>query len=152
MKSDSKGLLFVTIQLLLIVAYFLTPNPLEIPIPKPLAIIAGGVAILGLVLTSLATLQLNTQLSPFPKPKASAVLIQTGAYKFIRHPIYTGLFLFALGWATYDGNTARFCLSFALLIIFYRKAKYEEQLLETVFDSYPAYQAKTRMLFPKVFR
>ncbi len=149
MISDSKGLLFVTIQLLLIVAYFFSPNTISIDIPKPFALTATTIAILGLVLTSIATLQLNTRLSPFPKPKAKAVLIQKGAYKYIRHPIYSGLFLFSIGWAIHDGNGTRSVIAISLLGLFYLKAKYEEQFLEKVFSEYPAYKEKTGMLFPK---
>ncbi len=149
MKSDSKGLLFVAIQLILIVAYFLFPKTISIGIPRPIALAATTIAILGLVLTSIATMQLNTRLSPFPKPKTNAVLIQTGAYKYIRHPIYSGLFLFAIGWAIQDGNVSRFVIAIALLALFCLKAKYEERFLENVFSEYLAYKAKTGMLFPK---
>ena len=149
MKLDFKGLAFVATQLILIVAYFVYPNSISIGIPRPLALAATTIAILGLVLTSIATIQLNTRLSPFPKPKTNAVLIQTGAYKHVRHPIYSGLFLFAIGWAIHDGNVTRFGIAIVLLGLFYLKAKYEEQFLENAFSEYPAYKAKTGMLFPK---
>ncbi len=149
MKQEIKGVVFVTIQLLLIIAYFITPNPLSISIYKPIALASGIAAIFGLSLTTLATFQLNTRLSPLPRPKANAVLIRTGTYKYIRHPIYSGLFLFAVGWALHDGNLTRIAIAFALLVLFNFKARYEEQLLELVFDDYPAYKTETGRLFPK---
>lgn len=152
MKQDSKGIAFVTIQLLLIIAYFLVPNPITISIYKPIALASGIVAIFGIILTTLATVQLNTRLSPLPQPKANAVLIRAGTYKHIRHPIYSGIFLFALGWALYDGNLARLVIACAPLVLFNLKARYEEQLLEVVFDDYPAYKAKTGRLFPKFLK
>lgn len=152
MYQGTKGIVFVAIQLSLIAAYFLLTHSFSILVPEPIAKAAGIIAILGIVLTSIATIQLNTHLSPFPKPKANATLIQTGAYRFIRHPIYSGLFLFALGWAVHDGNAIRICISFALLSLFYLKAKFEEQLLEKAFGQYPTYKAKTGMLLPRFFK
>ncbi|MDA7640065.1 isoprenylcysteine carboxylmethyltransferase family protein [Opitutaceae bacterium] len=152
MKQNSKGVAFVTMQLLLIIAYFLVPNPITISIFNPIAIASGIAAIFGITLTTLATIQLNTRLSPLPQPKANAVLIHTGTYKYIRHPIYSGLFLFAFGWALYDGNLMRLIIACTLLVLFNLKARYEEQLLEVVFDDYPAYKAKTGRLFPKFFK
>lgn len=152
MNQESKGIAFVSIQLLLIIVYFLYPNSLWMSVPEPVGLIASAIAVLGLVLTTVATIQLNTRLSPFPKPKANAVLIQNGAYKYVRHPIYLGLFLFALGWAIQDGNIVRFGIAFVLLGLLYLKAQYEETLLEKNFVDYTAYKTRTGMLFPKFYR
>lgn len=152
MNFDRKGVFYVIVQLSLIVAYLLNPSPVYFTLPSFIALAGFAIAVLGLGLTMLATLQLNTRLSPLPAPRKDAILLKTAAYKYVRHPIYCGLFLFGLGWAIYDGNGFRLAIAFALLGLFYFKAKYEEQLLLKTFDDYPAYQAKTGMLFPRIMK
>ena len=61
---------------------------------------AIGVFFFRMALMSLAALQLNRNLSPFPSPKKESKLSTSGAYKYIHHPIYTGLPLTAIAWAT----------------------------------------------------
>lgn len=60
------------------------------------------VSVWGLLIFSLALLQLNKYLSPFPTPKNSAVLIQLGLYKWVRHPIYSGIIFMLMGYAVYQ--------------------------------------------------
>lgn len=152
MRAEKKGASYVAIQLLLITAYFLTPNPLWFAVPAPVKWIAATAAFIGLALTLIASLQLNTQLSPFPSPRDNAHLIQTKAYKYIRHPIYTGIFLFGAGWAIHNGNLTKLAIAFALLALLYKKARLEEEILEKSFPNYSAYKTKTGMLFPKCSR
>ncbi len=149
-SSDQKGAVLVAVQLLLIGAYLFFPDHLGFPVPRAFSNIAAGIALFGLAITILATVQLNKRLSPFPAPKSNAVLIKSGAYKYVRHPIYSGLSLFAFGWAIHDGDGLRLTIATALLGIFYFKAKYEEELLNEVFSDYRAYQSKTGMLIPRI--
>jgi protein-S-isoprenylcysteine O-methyltransferase Ste14 len=53
-------------------------------------VIGGGVAARGIW-------DLRSGLSPFPRPIAGAPLVESGAYRLIRHPIYSGLVLGAIG-------------------------------------------------------
>jgi len=80
-------------------------------------------------------------------------VINSGVFKLVRHPIYTGAILFYLGASliTLSIASALFCL---LIIAFYILiARYEEGILTEEFgDDYLNYKKKTGMLFPKVFR
>ena len=42
---------------------------------------------------------LGRSLSPMPRPLETAVLIQDGVYRKLRHPIYAALILIAIGWS-----------------------------------------------------
>jgi protein-S-isoprenylcysteine O-methyltransferase Ste14 len=53
-------------------------------------VIGGGVATRGIW-------ELRSGLSPFPRPIAGAPLVESGAYRLIRHPIYSRLVLGAIG-------------------------------------------------------
>lgn len=105
------------------------------------------VSFLGFFIILLAILQLNKNLTPFPTPKEKGELISTGLYKYIRHPIYTGIFLASLGIAFYNSIYWQLVISIILLILFYFKSKYEESLLIEKYSDYESYIKKTRRFF-----
>lgn len=80
--------------------------------------------------------------------KENPELVTTGPYAVVRHPIYTGIILAALG------STIGVTLIWALPLIFVGiyfvfSARREEQLmLEQFPGQYPAYQQRTWMLLP----
>lgn len=96
-----------------------------------------------------AMAQMGRILSPFPKPKAQAQLIRNGVFALMRHPIYTGLFLAALGYALYSNQAWRLVGAFLILMFFYFKSSYEEQNLKAYFLDYEEYAAQTGRFFPK---
>jgi protein-S-isoprenylcysteine O-methyltransferase Ste14 len=57
-------------------------------------LIAGGI-----VLAVSGAVELRGALTPLPRPRDGAELVETGAYALVRHPIYGGLILAAFGWA-----------------------------------------------------
>ena len=93
--------------------------------------------------------EIGRVLSPFPKPKAQAQLIRTGVYAWMRHPIYRGLFLAALGYAFVSDSVRRLLLALLLLAFFYSKSRYEEQNLRRFFPDYSEYAKETGRFYPK---
>jgi protein-S-isoprenylcysteine O-methyltransferase Ste14 len=77
-------------------------------------------------------------------------LIRTGPYRWVRHPIYTGMFLAGAGTALVVGEW-RGLLAIALMLVTHsRKALREEKLLTREFgDEYAAYRQSTGFLFPR---
>jgi protein-S-isoprenylcysteine O-methyltransferase Ste14 len=78
-------------------------------------------------------------------------LVTTGPYRFIRHPIYTGIILALIGTAL---AISLFGLIVAAVVaaLFAYSATREESFLASEFpDTFPAYKAKTKMLIPFVF-
>jgi protein-S-isoprenylcysteine O-methyltransferase Ste14 len=77
-------------------------------------------------------------------------LIRSGPYRFVRHPIYTGMFLAAAGTALVVGKW-RGVLALALMLITHsRKALREEKMLTREFgDEYAVYRQSTGFLFPR---
>src|SRR4029453_239411 len=45
----------------------------------------------GIVLAFRGVVDLDSPLTPLPRPRDGAELVETGAYAFVRHPIYLGL-------------------------------------------------------------
>ena len=78
-------------------------------------------------------------------------LVKTGPYRFVRHPIYTGLLTMCLGTAIEIGRL-RCGLALPLMAAaFWIKLKQEERLMLRHFpDQYPAYQKHVKALIPYV--
>jgi len=146
-KIKRKDILLVTIQFILLTIFYIPffSNVFQTP---PIVKYAGAiVSTLGFLIILIAILQLNKSLTPFPTPKENGVLINTGLYKYVRHPIYSGIFLAAIGIALYNGSYWQLAISFILLILFYYKSKYEEFLLIEKYNEYENYKKGTRRFF-----
>lgn len=144
MSNILKDYLYVGIQLLLFVVYFIPINLYVINLPEWLRY--SGLVLLGLgvILGAVALLQLNTNISPFPTPISNGTLITTGAYRMARHPIYTALIFSGLGYAVYQASLFKGLITLLLLTLFYFKSNYEEKLLAQNFPEYQDYKTKTR--------
>jgi protein-S-isoprenylcysteine O-methyltransferase Ste14 len=143
-----KDILFVSIQILLFVCYFIPLFTFTFQINRFLKYAAVSSGIIGLVIIALAILQLNKNLTPFPTPKENGTLIQNGLYKFVRHPIYSGIILTAIGFGLYGGSIWKIIIGFALWVLFYYKSIYEEKMLSKHFVGYKEYQKTTDRFFP----
>jgi protein-S-isoprenylcysteine O-methyltransferase Ste14 len=82
--------------------------------------------------------------------RAEPELITSGPYRFVRHPIYSGLLLALLGTAL--ATNLYWLIALALLgAYFIYSATVEERLMMTSFPAdYATYKAHTKMLIPFV--
>jgi protein-S-isoprenylcysteine O-methyltransferase Ste14 len=112
-----------------------------------------GLAVLvsGGLLFLMGVRHLGRNLTPFPKPKADARLVDTGAYRLVRHPLYGGAILLMLGWALLNGRWTGLVGTLVLTIFFDRKASVEEGWLTAQFTGYRAYRQRTRKLIPWLY-
>jgi len=111
---------------------------------------AAGVGLLaaGAILLGRGILDLRENLTPLPHPRADARLVETGAYRLVRHPIYGGLVLGAAGWGLLSASPAAMLGAGVLLVFFDLKSRREEAWLAERFPDYPAYRSRTRRLIP----
>jgi protein-S-isoprenylcysteine O-methyltransferase Ste14 len=81
--------------------------------------------------------------------KQDHTLTRSGPYRFVRHPIYTGLLAAILGSAVATAEW-RGVVAFALVLLsFLRKLRVEEAFLTTEFgDAYVRYRAEVPALVP----
>ncbi len=82
--------------------------------------------------------------------KTEPELVTSGPYRFVRHPIYSGLLAGVLGTALVT-NLIGLVIVAVLGGFFYYSATVEEKNLTATFPTaYPAYRASTKMLIPFV--
>ena len=83
-----------------------------------------------------------------PEIKEDAVLITTGAYAYIRHPMYFSVLIMMLGVVVADVNMISMGLYLLLIIILLLKAHKEEKLWMEKSEAYRAYRQRTKSIIP----
>ncbi len=120
--------------------------------PRFAASVAGGALILaGVALGYLGIKDLDRSMSPLPRPRETAVLIQDGIYKRLRHPIYAALILLALGWGLLTASLLALGLALALALLLDLKARREEVWLRARYPGYADYAQHTRRFVPGIY-
>jgi protein-S-isoprenylcysteine O-methyltransferase Ste14 len=80
--------------------------------------------------------------------RAEPELVTSGPYRFVRHPIYSGLLVAMLGTALVD-NLLGLIVVAVLVAYFYYCGTVEERNLTATFPTaYPEYASRTKMLIP----
>jgi len=104
------------------------------------------IAIAGAILLIGGMTGIRHSLTPFPRPLDHARLQVGGAYRLVRHPIYGGLILIALGWALMSSPLV-IVVTVALVLVLEAKSRLEESMLEERFPEYDAYRRRVRWRF-----
>jgi protein-S-isoprenylcysteine O-methyltransferase Ste14 len=116
-----------------------------------LPFVGATVVALGVVLIVWALVSLGDALTPFPRPLDEAALYQQGAYRLMRHPIYSGVIVASLGWALWWLCEIGVLYVLALAIFFDRKATYEETWLRKKYRSYADYAQRVKKFIPGLY-
>jgi len=113
----------------------------------------AGVALtlFGLALAAWGFLSLGDALTPYPRPLDGATLHRQGAYRFMRHPIYTGVLLGAFGWALWWLSAYGALCALALAGFIDRKARREEIWLREKYPEYADYERRVRKFIPGLY-
>jgi protein-S-isoprenylcysteine O-methyltransferase Ste14 len=111
-----------------------------------LAVGAGGV---GLIVGGIVGLR--RQLTAFPRPVADGQLIDGGAFGLVRHPMYGGAILFAVGWGLLTASPPTLLCAFVLGLFFDLKSRREEAWLGELFTGYADYRGRTPRLVPWIY-
>lgn len=76
-------------------------------------------------------------------------LVTTGPYRYVRHPIYTGMLTMILGTALSQGTLGAVIGFMIIFVGVFLKLRDEETLMSEHFaDEYPAYKNRTKRLIP----
>ena len=122
------------------------------PIDGSLGWLLVAVAVLGFLFSWWARLHLGALWSGTVTRKEGHHVIDTGPYRFVRHPIYTGIILASFATAIEKATPIAFAGAATMALGWYLKARLEERFLreELGADAYGAYAARVPMLVPFV--
>lgn len=150
MSRRALGWAAVLAQAVLIVAILLaagrTPRS-----PSWLWWIGTGCLVAGLAVLALAALGLGRALTPTPVPNGAG-LRTDNLYRWVRHPIYSGLLLACGGVVLHSFGPWTLLGWAALALLLRTKAAWEERMLAQVFPQYPGYAARTGRFVPRLSR
>ena len=119
------------------------------PLSEAVSFGAGVVLIgLGVALSLAAALHLGANLTPLPHPKDDASFVASGPYRLVRHPMYGGVILLALGWAFCVEGALTLVYAVLTVVFFDIKTRREEDWLMRRFPEYAAYRQHVRKLIP----
>jgi protein-S-isoprenylcysteine O-methyltransferase Ste14 len=132
------------------VSWFLPPRW-----PEAVSVLFSGLgaamAFVGLALLFSAYRELGPGFTPLPRPREDSRVVESGPYRYIRHPIYAGGLLFFTGVALGTSLTA-LVLTAGLAALWAGKLEVEERWLEQQFPDYAEYRRDTPWrLVPGVF-
>lgn len=115
------------------------------------SVVGIGAIVVGGSVATRGIWDLRSGLSPFPRPIAGAPLVESGAYRLVRHPIYSGLVLGAIGWGLATGSILAIGAAGLLFLLLAAKSHREEAWLAAIHPEYGAYQRRTRRLIPGIY-
>ena len=111
-----------------------------------------AIQILGLFIASWAIWEMKkSKLNIAPTPKEGSFLVDTGIYKWIRHPMYTSLLLVFTPMIIENSKPINWLIFIVFAINLILKLEYEETLLLNFFDQYKSYQKKTFKILPYIY-
>jgi len=147
--QGTRGEWWVVAQLLLLAAVGILPpaGPKVVSAPaaarhcrayRRVMLVAGAVA-------------LGSNLSILPSPREGAQVVRHGVYRWVRHPIYSGVILLVVGWAVYRGDLFHVVLAVGIGLFFAAKASREERYLQDRFPDYTGYRRRSWRFVPWVY-
>lgn len=121
-------------------------------LPSPLlGWVAAAIVVIGICFAIWARLTLGKNWSPRPSKKEQHELVTNGPYRFVRHPIYTGMLLAMFGSALTGSLFAIFIFLLASVVFLSRVPREERIMLDLFPNEYPSYQSRTKRLVPLVW-
>lgn len=110
-----------------------------------LMLLGGALAVGGLIALG------NNNLTPLPFPKEEASLVTRGPYAIVRHPIYSGLIVAAVGLSLRRQAPLTLAFTIGLFVLFDLKTRREEAWLTERFPEYRSYRQHTKKLLPWIY-
>lgn len=129
-RTRSIGWALVAAQALLLILFVLLPKRRSLFAPPDFLDVLGIILMVGgIALVIISLVSLGAALTPTPVPQESAALRTKGIYSVVRHPVYSGILVAALGFTLAVGSIWQVLMWVALVVFFYAKAFWEDRLL-----------------------
>ncbi len=112
-----------------------------------------GIALMvaGAILAVWGVRALGASLTVLPYPKEGSTLVESGPYRIVRNPIYSGLILGSFGLALTVRSFLSLVYAVALLVLFDLKTRREERWLRERYPAYVEYQRRVKKLLPWIW-
>ena len=146
MDDLQKGRLLVFLQFGLIIILAVYPD--STTVDSRLNILGTVFIAIGLVLLFAGFRGLGKSLNANPVPNQDGVLVTSGIYSVVRHPIYLGLLIITFGLVVSSGVVAQFVPWVTLVILLTYKMRWEEVLLSAKYKGYAEYLTKVPAIVP----
>jgi protein-S-isoprenylcysteine O-methyltransferase Ste14 len=118
-------------------ALFVCAGSTRAPWALALGVLGDAIAVTGAVLVWKARLALGAAWSLLPKAGEQTGVVTSGPYRLVRHPIYLGLSVVAVGQAVAFSSEPAFLIVWAGVIpSFVWRAREEERLLISIFGEW----------------
>lgn len=114
-------------------------------------VLGAALVAIGATLSIWGVFALGANLSVLPHPKEGSTFVESGPYRFVRNPIYSGLILGSSGLALILHSWLGLAYALALLILFDLKTNREERWLRERYSGYADYQRRVKKLLPWVW-
>ncbi len=119
--------------------------------PLAFRLLGTAACVAGLLVIGWGSVALGSFLTPFPRPTERHELITGGPFRWVRHPIYSGVLLTALGACLISGSWLALAFWLALCVLFDLKSRREELWLAQRHPAYLEYRNRTRKFVPLVY-
>jgi protein-S-isoprenylcysteine O-methyltransferase Ste14 len=122
-----------------------------VPQVAPAAITAAILCVIGLAIALWARFTLGRNWSGIVTLKEGHELVKHGPYRFVRHPIYTGILTMFFATALALGHLAGFAATLLMFVSFWIKLRDEEKLMLQQFpEQYADYRRRVKRIIPFV--
>lgn len=147
MTDDIKSLIFLTIEFVCLLYLFISGQVIPNNVLSFVFMFGGFfIAFWAIWDMRVSTFKITS------RPHHKAVLVTTGTYKVIRHPMYAGIILVALSLLINFYTPTRILFFILLVVVVYFRISYEESLLKSHFkQQYNLYIKNTYRLIPFIY-
>ena len=113
----------------------------------------AGVTLIGVagVVLVRAFADLGESLTPVPRPRPDARLVESGIYAHLRHPIYAAVMLASIGWSSFTSSLSAFAVALVLVVFLDAKARREEDWLVERYAAYAEYRRRSKRFLPGIY-
>lgn len=155
--KGSRGEWYVAAQGMLLLLVAVGPRTIA-GLPLWSGLIAKAALIIGFIFIPAGTIlviwgmrALGNSLSALPFPKDEGVFVESGPYRVVRHPIYSGLTVASFGVALLVHGWLTACFALLLFILLDIKSRREEQWLIDKYQGYADYRKRVKKLIPFIY-
>jgi protein-S-isoprenylcysteine O-methyltransferase Ste14 len=154
----NKGVMFVTLQVILIAVFVMIPvwrpGMTDCFLAQTALVrytLSGFFAFCSLVTGVSGFWNLRNFITPFPEPVGNNDLVTSGVYSYIRHPLYSSIMLAGAAWTCYASSLSHLLMHVPAVLLFSRKAAYEEELLRSIHPEYGRYAEEVKRFIPWIY-